>query len=356
MVTCREKLCECENAIMTKRLTALRRTSLYRRFGRYLAGTVLAALAAPSLAQSEPDPSGLQLASIGAAVAPVDAQAPVYAKREDWIMPIASVTKLMTALVVLESGADLDEWLTVERRHFPAANNAFSRIRPGSEARRRDLLQIAVMSSENYAAYLLARHHPDGYDAFINAMNEKASALGMTKTHFVDSSGLSESNVSTASDLLKLAQAAYANSTLRELSGDGRHTVHFRNPEYSLYYGNTNPLVHSSRWNVALTKTGYLNEAGRCLVMVADIEGEPTAIVLLNSFGTRTPLGDAGRVRRWLETGQGGSVASAAVRYEEETVRKWQKQMSGAQTAGTEASGPESAGTAQAGAQSAGKP
>jgi len=269
-----------------------------------------------------PDPENVRLASVSAAVASMAGDDPILTKRADWPMPIASLTKLMTALVVLESEAPLDEWLEVTERHFPAAANAFSRLRPKSEARREDLLRVALMSSENYAAYLLARHHPQGYDAFIEAMNAKASALGMTQTRFVDSSGLSDDNVSTAADLLKLARAAYAQDTLRELSTDGRHSVRFRKPGYNLYFGNTNPLVHSSRWELGLTKTGYLEAAGRCLLMVVDIQGEPTAIVLLNSFGTRTPLGDAGRIRRWLTTGHSGSVAQAAVRYEQQTVRE----------------------------------
>lgn len=283
-------------------------------------------LAFPASAQNEkeaesPARADLQLASISAIVAKVGEQEPLFSKRADWALPIASLTKLMTALVVVESDADLDEWLTVTDRHFPAAANAFSRIRPESEARREDFLRVALMSSENYAAYLLARHHPGGYDAFIEAMNAKARALGMSQTRFVDSSGLSDDNVSTAGDLLKLVQAAYTNETVRELSTDGRHSIRFRKPGYTLHFGNTNPLVHSSRWDVDLTKTGYLNAAGRCLLMVVDIDGEPTAVVLLNSFGTRTPLGDAGRIRRWLETGQGGSVAQAAKRYEQETVQ-----------------------------------
>ncbi len=283
----------------------------------------LALLLAPTLATAEePDPERLKLASVSAAVAPIGAGTPVYSKRADWTMPIASVTKLMTGLVVLESGASLDEWLAVEERHFPAAANAFSRLRPESEARRSDLLRIALMSSENYAAYLLARHHPEGYDGFIKAMNEKAKSLGMTRTHFVDSSGLSDANVSSAGDLLKLVQAAYANETLRELSADGRHSVRFRKPGYTLHFGNTNPLVHSGRWDVDLTKTGYLTAAGRCLVMVAEIDGEPTAVVLLNSFGTRTPLGDAGRIRRWLESNTASTVAQAASRYEQETAKR----------------------------------
>ena len=270
------------------------------------------------------DPARLQLASVSAAVATLDSGELVYGKRADWVMPIASITKLMTALVVLESGAPLDEWLRVEERHFPAAANAFSRIRPGSEARRGDLLRIALMSSENYAAYLLARHHPEGYDAFIEAMNRKALALGMTQTRFVDSSGLSHENVASAEDLVKLARAAYALPTLRKYSTGGRYSVHFRQPGYTLYYGNTNPLVHSSRWQVDLTKTGYLTEAGRCLLMVTEIDGEPVAMALLNSFGTRTPLGDAGRIRRWLQTGHGGTVAKAAQRYEQDFVQQRQ--------------------------------
>lgn len=279
---------------------------------------------------SLPDPNRLQLASVGAAVAALNNEGNngdiLYRKRADWVMPIASVTKMMTALVVLESGAPLDEWLTVEKRHFPAAANAFSRLRPGSEARRGDLLRIALMSSENYAAYLLARHHPGGYDAFIEAMNARARALGMTQTQFVDSSGLSDDNVASAEDLLKLVSAAYANNLLREYSTGGRYSVRFREPGYTLYFGNTNPLVHSSRWQVDLTKTGYLTKAGRCLIMVAEVAGEPVAMVLLNSFGTRTPLGDAGRIRRWLETGHSGAVAQAAVRYEQEVVQALQQQ------------------------------
>lgn len=278
-------------------------------------------------AEPPPDPSALKLASVAAAVAPAAEGEPLFSKRGDWVLPIASLTKLMTALVVLESEADMDQWLTVEERHFPPAANAFSRLRPGSQARRRDLLHIAVMSSENYAAYLLARHHPGGYDAFVQAMNDKAEALGMSRSRFVDSSGLSEENVSTANDLLKLVRATYADETLRAMSAAGRHTVRFRNPGYSLYFGNTNPLVHSGRWQVGLTKTGYLDAAGRCLVMVAEVEGEPTAMVLLNSFGTRTPLGDVGRVRRWLNTGSSGSVAGAALRYERETAEALRQPM-----------------------------
>ncbi len=267
---------------------------------------------------SQVERSPLQLASISAAVAPLGSNEMEYAKRDDWILPIASLTKLMTALVVMDSKQSLDEWLPVLERDYEAPANAYSRIRLGSQATRRTLLHIALMSSENRAAYLLARHHTDGYAAFIDAMNAKAAQLGMKNTRFVDSSGLSEDNVSTARDLVKLVNAAYRHSEIRELSVSPGQWITFRQPRYGLQYGNTNPLVHSSRWDVSLSKTGYLTIAGRCLVMVTNIADRAYVVVLLDSLGTRTPLGDAGRIRRWIETGNGGSIAGAALNYERE--------------------------------------
>lgn len=279
-----------------------------------------------TIAAPERDPSKLQLASVSALVAPLGAENPDFAKRADWVMPIASVTKLMTALVVVESGAPLDDWLPVVKRDFKAAANAYSRIRIGSEAKRRDLLHIALMSSENRAAYLLARHHPGGYHEFIKAMNAKAKELGMTNSRFVDSTGLSDANVSTARDLLKLVNAAHKHSLIRDVSTSPGRYVNFRNPKYGLQYGNTNLLVHRDSWGVELSKTGYLDAAGRCLVMVTEIDGEPKAVVLLNSLGTRSPMGDAGRMRRWFETGAGGSVAVGARNYEASTAAALQAQ------------------------------
>ncbi|WP_041523856.1 D-alanyl-D-alanine endopeptidase [Gilvimarinus agarilyticus] len=296
-------------------------------------------LVASVAVQAAPSPDKLELASVSAYVAPLKASKPSYSKRADWVMPIASVTKVMTALVVLDSGAPLSQRLSVEKRHIPAAANAYSRIRPGSKATRGDLLAISLMSSENYAAYLLARHHPDGYDAFIAAMNAKAKALGMNHTHFVDPSGLSENNVSTAADLSKMLKAAFAYPKVREATTAAKHDVWFTHPGYSLYYANTNPLVRSSRWDVLLSKTGYLTSAGRCLVMVVNVAGEPTAMVMLDSFGKRTPLGDAGRIRRWLSTGDGGSVAASASRYEQEKAQTLAAQMLASQSA--DASGAE---------------
>lgn len=298
----------------------------------FLWAALISGLYMGSVQASGLDDSTLQLASVSAAVARLGSDEPELLKRGDWVMPIASITKLMTALVVVESGADLDTWLPVVPRATPAAANAYSRIRLESEATRRDLLHLALMSSENRASYLLARHHPEGYDAFIDAMNAKAQALGMTNTHFVDSTGLSSANVSTARDLIKLANAAFEHPLIRDLSISPGKWVQFRGPRYGLQYGNTNPLVRSGRWKVSLSKTGYLDAAGRCLVMVADMDGEPRVVVLLDSLGTRTPLGDAGRIRRWLETGSGGSVAVGALNYERE--RSAERELAIQQSAG----------------------
>ncbi|MFO8005421.1 D-alanyl-D-alanine endopeptidase [Thioalkalivibrio sp.] len=291
----------------------------------WLAGLLTGIITLPVLAGAgavtpTPNPANLQLASVHAAVAPLQSSAPLYEKFADNPSPIASVTKLMTAMVVMDSGEPMDEWLGIVKRSDNPPKNSFSRMRIGSEAKRGDLLRITLMSSENLAAYVLARNHPGGLDAFIAAMNAKARTLGMTQTRFVDPSGLWPENVASASDLVKMVAAAYGYPEIREMSTGSQHRVHFRGPRYSLDYGNTNALVRSSRWDVQLSKTGYLNEAGRCLVMVADIGGGPLVMVLLDSLGSRTPLGDAGRIRRWLETGSGGSVAEAALDYERDRI------------------------------------
>lgn len=262
--------------------------------------------------------AGPNLASVNAAVAVVGENDLLFGKNADRSVPIASVTKVMTALVVLESGESLGEWLTFRKRHTPAAANAYSRIRIDSQMRRRDVLRIALMSSENFAAYTLARSHPGGFDAFIKAMNSKARALGMTGTRFVDPTGLSSENLSTAADLVRLVNAAAAHPEIGKYSTTGYFRGQFRSPRYSLSFGNTNALVHRNSWGVGLSKTGYLSDAGRCLVMVSQMNGREVVTVLLDSLGTRSPMGDAGRIKRWLDTGARGSVAAAARRYEQE--------------------------------------
>jgi len=260
--------------------------------------------------------SELQLASVNAAVAYADDEGLVYGKNADRRVPIASITKLMTALVVMESGEPLTEWLDFRERHIPAPANAYTRIRVSSELRRSDVLRIALMSSENFAAHTLARHHPGGYDAFIEAMNAKAVELGMLKTTFVDPTGLSVDNRSTAADLVRLVRAASQYPQIREYSTTRYFTAQFRQPRYRLAFGNTNVLVHRDSWGVGISKTGYLSEAGRCLVMLFELDGKPLVTVLLDSLGTRSPMGDAGRIKRWLTTGAGGSVDAAARAYE----------------------------------------
>jgi serine-type D-Ala-D-Ala endopeptidase (penicillin-binding protein 7) len=269
-------------------------------------------LSGTALAQTSP----VQLASVYAAVGSLDHDALEFTKHADRQVPIASITKLMTAMVVLDAGQDLDEWLLVRPREQQLDKTAWTRMRNGSEARRRDFLHIALMSSENIACDVLARHFPGGLPAFVAAMNRKAKALGMNDTVFFDPAGLSPNNRSTAADLVRMVRAAHDYELIRELSTGTYHRVQFRKPAYALEYGNTNPLVRNGRWDIGLSKTGYLSEAGRCLVMVSEINGEQKVIVLLDSLGTRTPVGDAARVRRWLETGDPGSVAAAALDYE----------------------------------------
>lgn len=282
-----------------------------------LAALLLLISATVTAADEPPDPAMLELASVHAAVADLETGDVLYRKNADRVVPIASITKVMTAMVVLDSGADLGEWIEIVERERAAPNNAYTRLRIGSQARRRDLLQIALMASENHAAYVLARHHPGGFDAFVAAMDDKARSLGMNDTTFVGPSGLSVGNRSTADDLVKMVVAASGYPMIRAFSEDARHTVRFRRPGYRLRYGNTNVLAYRRHWDIGLSKTGYLDEAGRCLVMATEIEGRPVAMVLLDSFGRRTPIGDAGRIRRWFETGASGSIASAARRYEE---------------------------------------
>lgn len=284
---------------------------LFLVFGLLGPGLLLAQTSA------EPGRSGLHLASVNAAVAYAGDDELLVGKNAHHRVPIASLTKLMTALVVLDSKAPLNEWLEFYPRHKPAAANAYSRIRKHSQLKRGDMLRIAIMSSENFAAYTLARHFAGGYDAFVEAMNARARSLGMTDTHYVDPTGLSSANQSTAADLVKLVNAVYQYPEMREYSTTEYYRAHFREPRYSLSFGNTNPLVHRESWGVRLSKTGYLNEAGRCLVMISEMQGKAVTTVLLDSFGSRSAIGDAGRIRRWLDTGQSGRVAGAAKRYEQ---------------------------------------
>jgi D-alanyl-D-alanine endopeptidase (penicillin-binding protein 7) len=275
---------------------------------------------APYLYAAGPDAP--ELASVAAVAVDVATGKVLVAKHADAALSIASVTKLMTAVVVLDGEADLEQWLTILDWDAATAKNAYSRIRLTSQAQRGELLRIALMSSENRAAFNLAANATGGIPTFVRQMNDKAATLGMTNSRFVDPTGLSPNNRSTARDLAKLLVAAADHPAIREYSTTRQRTARFRKPRYTLGYGNTNRLVHSSRWDVVLSKTGYLTEAGRCLVMVTTIDGKDIAMVMLNSFGTRSPLGDAGRIKRFIQTGDKGRVAGAAGAYARETAER----------------------------------
>lgn len=214
--------------------------------------------------------------------------------------PIASITKLMTALVVLDAGQPMDEMLAITRADAQATARGDSRLAPGVRLSRADLLHLALMSSENRAAYALCRSYPGGVQPCVRAMNDKAKALGMATAHFVDPTGLSSANVSSPADLGKLVRVAAANATIREFSTDADHTVYVN--RRGIEFRSTNHLVDDSRWQVTMQKTGYIAEAGRCLVMLAVIDGHDVVIVLLNSWGRLTRIGDANRVRAWLQS------------------------------------------------------
>jgi serine-type D-Ala-D-Ala endopeptidase (penicillin-binding protein 7) len=222
----------------------------------------------------------------------------IYGKDVDTVRPIASITKLMTAMVVLDSGLDLDEVITVTEDDRDSIRMTGSRLRPGASLPRREMLLLALMSSENRAAAALGRTCHGGRAGFVARMNEKAASLGMSSSHFADPVGLDGNNVSTASDLAKMLAAAEGYPLITQSTTTPRMDVRPYANRPPLTYINTNRLLESADWDIALTKTGYINEAGRCLVMRATINGENVSIVLLNSFGKLTPVGDSNRLRK----------------------------------------------------------
>jgi serine-type D-Ala-D-Ala endopeptidase (penicillin-binding protein 7) len=224
----------------------------------------------------------------------------VLNKNSEAVVPIASITKLMTAIVLLDRGLDLEEDLKLVREDFKARKGTRSRLRPGLTMSRGDLLLLALMASENRAAAALGRTYPEGMDAFVSAMNEKAEDLGMTDTRFVEPTGLSAANVSNARDVAKLVHAASGYELIREFSTRERATV--RASGRPLAYRNTNGLVRSSYWEIDLSKTGYISEAGRCLVMRVRLASKDLIVVLLDSWGKQSRVGDANRLRKWLES------------------------------------------------------
>lgn len=266
-------------------------------------------LAVPVCAQSPAaDPlaaakagGALNLKSAAAMVVELGGQRVLYAKNVEAVVPIASITKLMTALVVLDAGLPLEERIAITAADVDDIKRTRSRLRVGTVLTRGDLLKLALMASENRAAAALARSYPGGTRAFVAAMNHKAVELGMWRTRFVDGTGLSSENVSTAQDLARLVGAAHGSPLIRQYTTDSSHTVELPNGR-RLRFANSNRLVRNAGWEIGLSKTGYISEAGRCLVLQARIAATPVIIVLLDSWGKLTRVGDANRIKKWMET------------------------------------------------------
>jgi D-alanyl-D-alanine endopeptidase (penicillin-binding protein 7) len=224
----------------------------------------------------------------------------IFSKDTDTVRSIASITKLMTAMVILDAQLDLEETLTITKADRDLIRLTGSRLDAGAKLTRRELLLLALMSSENRAATALGRTYPGGMDTFVAQMNRKAKSLGMNNSRFADPAGLRTENLSTANDLAKMLKAAKGYPLITQATTTLREDVRPYSRRGPLNYVNTNRLLKNSQWDIELSKTGYINEAGRCLVMQANIEGEPISIVLLNSFGKLTPFGDSNRLRQWM--------------------------------------------------------
>ncbi len=224
----------------------------------------------------------------------------LIAKNQGAVLPIASITKLMTAIVILDSGVNLEQRVVISGEDNDLVKGTRSRLRPGTALTRDELLLLALMSSENRAAASLGRTFPGGTEVFVAAMNAKAAALGMHDTRFVDPTGLSAANVSSARDLARLVAAAHEYPLIRQYSTrESATVVAYGRP---LQYRNTNGLVRNAHWEIGLSKTGYISEAGRCLVMRVRMASREVIVVLLDSWGKFSRVGDANRIRKWLET------------------------------------------------------
>ncbi|MEF7614099.1 D-alanyl-D-alanine endopeptidase [Aquincola sp. MAHUQ-54] len=242
----------------------------------------------------------LELKSSVALVLDQDTNEVLFSKNPQAVLPIASITKLMTALVVAEAQLPLDETLTITQDDVDTEKHSGSRLAVGTQLTRGEMLHLALMSSENRAAHALGRHYPGGLSAFVSAMNLKAHQLGMNDTRYVEPTGLSSSNQSSAHDLAELVKEASKHDLIRQLSTSPEHQVEVGSR--LLQFRNSNGLVRSGSWDIGLQKTGYISEAGRCLVMQAQFAGRKLIMVLLDSAGKYSRIGDAERIRKWVST------------------------------------------------------
>ncbi|MBE2262474.1 MAG: D-alanyl-D-alanine endopeptidase [Burkholderiaceae bacterium] len=249
----------------------------------------------------------LDLKSSVALVVDQDTHEVLFRKNENAVLPIASLTKLMTGLVITEARLPMDEVLVITQDDVDTEKGSRSRLNVGTQLSRGELLHLALMSSENRAAHALGRTYPGGLQAFVNQMNIRALSLGMRDTRYVEPTGLSSRNQSSAKDLATLVAAAYTDPTLRELSTSPGHEVEVG--RRTLQYNNTNRLVKNPTWDIGLQKTGYISEAGQCLVMQAKVAGRKLIMVFLDSQGKLSRIADAERVRRWLENASPTSIS-----------------------------------------------
>ncbi|MEI6836991.1 MAG: D-alanyl-D-alanine endopeptidase [Alcaligenaceae bacterium] len=226
----------------------------------------------------------------------------LFSRNEDAARPIASITKLMTAIVVVDANQSMSDMVEVTASDIDTVKHSRSRLPVGTKLSRSDMLHLALMSSENRAANALGRNYPGGLTAFVAAMNNKAKELGMTQSRFVEPTGLSSDNISSPRDLVKLLQASASRSAIRQYTTDDQHEV--RSSGHATLFRNTNGLVMNPSWDIKVSKTGYINEAGQCLVMVARINNRDMAIVLLNADGKGTRVGDAIKIKQWVQQTQ----------------------------------------------------
>jgi D-alanyl-D-alanine endopeptidase (penicillin-binding protein 7) len=260
----------------------------------------LAASAAMPPAASSVRAEAAALRSSTAYVQDLETSTVLFAKNENVVRPIASISKLMTAVVVVDANLPMDEMLEITDDDIDGLKHTTSRLRVGTKLSRGDMLHLALMSSENRAANALGRHYPGGLPAFVAAMNAKAQSLGMTSTHFIEPTGLSSDNVSSPHDLARLLRAASQRPLIHRYSTDTEYDVEINNRTQT--FRNTNLLVRKPDWDIKVSKTGYINEAGECLVMLARINGRDLAIVLLDSQGKLSRIGDAVRIRRIVQS------------------------------------------------------
>jgi serine-type D-Ala-D-Ala endopeptidase (penicillin-binding protein 7) len=290
-----------------------RKATAARTVAAAAAGAAAVAIARPSFGQMAglhqvQDP--LDLKSSVALVMDQDTNEILFRKNDHAVLPIASITKLMTGLLVSEAHLPMDEMITITQDDVDTEKHSSSRLRVGTTLSRGEMLHLALMSSENRAAHALGRTYPGGLQHFVQLMNNKAKLLGMTETQYVEPTGLSSRNQSSAHDLATLVNVAHGNPLMRQLSTSPSHEVAVGNR--MLQFNNTNSLVKSDRWDIGLQKTGYISEAGRCLVMQAEVSGRKLIMVFLDSMGKYSRQGDAERVRHWVEgLGNGGHLLTA---------------------------------------------